>query len=240
MIPIVLSRVYVGNQCSIKAALIDTDVPVLGFERKFKSRCTGIRDRTVYDSPGSRLRDSLRDHEHAPNERPQLEEEANPRNLAVNTASSDIGLNKERKHTNAASHQMPSVLQQLQASSSNHDETLDVDKSDDIELRNLMNDGQVSNTSTLQATKQDPQSLSEDGTLCDSMPQAFLGFSAAGDEPEPGSINTTRASGPILTQSSRWLKHFLRMLGDKSVEKPSMAMSGRKIQIDGMRISKGT
>ncbi len=174
MIPIVLGWVYVGNQVSaesIKAALTDTYVPVLGSERNLNRECIGIRDRTTYDDSSTRLK-----------MRPSLRDSAN------NTAARDAGLDTEQEHTSAASYQLTPILQRWPASSSDHPDTLDISRSEDNELRALMDDRQVSTTSTLRATEQHSQSPLEDETHFNSLQRTFLGFSIAGDDLEPGPI----------------------------------------------------
>ena len=193
MIPIVLGWVYVGNQNyaeSVKAALTDTDVPILGSERNLKRECIGIKDRTIYDDSSTRLRDSLHRHELPRNGHSQQQGEPSPRDSSLNTAAPDAGLDTEQEHTSAASYQLAPVLQQWPDSLSDQPETLYPSQSGDTELRVLMTDRQISTTSTLRATEQQLQLLLEDDAIFDSLPQTFLGFSIAGDDLEPGPIFT--------------------------------------------------
>lgn len=193
MIPIVLGWVYVGNQTSaesFKAALTDTDVPVLGSERNLKSKCIGMRDRTTFDEPSTRLRDSSHRRELPLNRSPQQQGETSSRGSILNTATPDAGLDTEQGLTSAASYQVVSVPQQGPDSASHHFETLYPSQSDDTELRALMADRQVSTPSTLRATEQHPQPPVEDDALRKSLPQNFLGFSIAGDDLEPGPVFT--------------------------------------------------
>ena len=191
MIPIVLGWVYVGNQKSaesIKAALTDIDVPILGSERNLNRECIGIRDRTTYDGSSTRLRDSIHGHEPRRKKRPRQQGGPSPKNSALSTATPDAGLDTEEEHTSAASYRVPPSLQQWPASSSDHPDISYMNRSDDTELQALMTDHQVSTTSTLRAAEQHPPSSLEDDALCSSLPQTFLGFSIAGDDLEPGPI----------------------------------------------------
>ena len=190
MIPIVLGWVYVGNQNSaesIKAALTDTDVPILGSERNLKRDCVGIRDRTTYGGSNTRLRDSSHEHENPRKKRPQQQRGPSSRGSTLNPVAPDAGLDTEEERTDAASCQVP-FIPQSPASSSDHPNILGPSRSDDIELRALMTDRQVRTTSTLQATEQTSPLPLEDDALSKSLPQTFLGFSIAGDDLEPGPI----------------------------------------------------
>ena len=174
MISIVLGWVYVGNQDSaksIKDALTDTNVPVLGPEVNLKRDCIGIRDRTTYD--GSSIQILFE-------ERPRQQEGPSLRGSALNPAAFDVGLDTEQEHTRAASHKV----------SSNRPDTLYPSRSDDAELQTLVTDRQIittSTTNTLGTEKHLPLPL-EDDEFSESHQQTFLGFSIAGDELEPGSI----------------------------------------------------
>ena len=185
MIPIVLGWVYVGNQSSaesIKAALFDTVVPILGSERNVKGECIGIRDRTIYDDSNA-LREPLRI------KCPQREGAPSAKDLTLNTAAPDAGLDTDQEHTSPASSQVPPIPHQRPVSSLDHLDILSISRSDDTELRALTTDCHVSATSTLKATKQDSQSPLEDDTfLISSLPHTFLDFSIAGDDLAPGPI----------------------------------------------------
>ena len=181
MIPIVLGWVYVGNHDSaksIKAALTDTNVPVLGFEVNLKRDCVGIKDRTTYD--GSNTQTPIE-------ERHQQQGGPSSRRSNLSLTAPDLGLDTEHEHTSATSYKSPSILQQSPASSSIRPDTLYPSRSDDTELQTLVTDHQVSTTSILR-TEQDSSLPLEDDAFCESHPQTFLGFSIAGDELEPGSI----------------------------------------------------
>ena len=191
MIPIVLGWVYVGNQNhaeSVKAALTDTDVPVLGSERNLKRESIGIRDRTTYDDYVTPLRDSSHRHELPRDRRPQQEGESSPRDSTLNNAAPDAGLDTEQEHTSVASYQVAPMLQQWPNSISGHPETIYPSRSDDTELQALMTDRQLSTTSRLQAIGQHIQPPLENDAMFNSLPQTFLGFSIAGDDLEPGPI----------------------------------------------------
>lgn len=184
MIPIVLGWVYVGNQDSarsIKDALTDTNVPILGPEVNLKRDCIGIRDRTTYDGPGIQKLFE---------ERPQQQGGPNPRASALNPTTFDVGLDTGQEHTSAASYKAPSILPQWPASSSNRPDTLYPNRSDDAELQTLVTDRQINTTSTTNTlqTEQDSPLPLEDDAFFESHRQTFLGFSIAGDELEPGSI----------------------------------------------------
>ena len=182
MIPIVLGWVYVGNQKSaesIKVALTDTDVPILGSRRNLKGECIGIRDRTTYD--GSSTKNPRKKH-------PQQQGGPSLRDSALIHAAPNAVLDTEQEHNTAASNQASSILQQRSVSSSDPPDILYLSRSDDTELQTLTNDGRVSTTSTLRATDKHSASPSEDDALFSPLLQTFLGFSIAGDEAEPGSI----------------------------------------------------
>ena len=226
MIPIVLGWVYVGNQNSadsIRAALTDADVPILGSERNLKRDCIGIRDRTIYDGSSTRLRDSSHGQATPPIKRPQQQRGSSHRGLALNTAAPDAGLDTKQEHTSAASCQSPFIMQQWPTSSSDHPEICYLSRSDDIELRALMTDRQVSTTSTLQATEQFSPLLLEDDTLSKSLLQIFLGFSVAGDDFEPG---------PIFNYARAWT----HMNAGKQVAEAFLTLTRRQMQretVDG-------
>lgn len=182
MIPIVLGWVYVGTQNSadsIKAALTEIDVPMLGSERNLKKDCIGIRDRTTYDGSTS---------QNPREKRSQQQGGPSLSGLALNSAALDAGLDTQQDHTSAASYQLPPILQQWPISSSGRPDSLYPSRSDDTELQKLMTDRHFSTTSTLEASEQQPSSRLEDHALPKSPLRTFLGFSTAGDDLEPGPI----------------------------------------------------
>ena len=233
MIPIVLGWVYVGNQKfaeSIKDALTATNVPMLGSERNLERDCIGIRDRTTYDGSSTQT---------PRKERPQPQGGPSPRSSALNPAATDAGLDTEQEHTSAATYQVPPILQQWPASSSDRPDILYLSRSDDTELQTLMTDRQVSTTSMLRATEQHSPLPLEDDAHSKSLLQTFLGFSIAGDDLEPGSIFNHARIWTHMLASKQVVRAFLTLTRRQSSEKPSTAVSGRKIRIDGRRIFKG-
>ena len=184
MISIVLGWVYVGNQDSAKSirdALTDTNVPILGPEVNLKRDCIGIKDRTTYD--GSSIQILFE-------QRPRQQGGPSPSGSGLNPAAFDAGLDAGQEHTSAASYKAPSVLQQWPASSSNRPDTLYPSRSDDAELQTLVTDHQISTTNTTNTPRTEQHSpLPLEDDACFEWPrQTFLGFSIAGDELEPGSI----------------------------------------------------
>ena len=226
MIPIVLGWVYVGNQNSagsIKAAITDTDVPILGSERNLRRDCIGIRDRTTYDSFSTPLRDSSHGHATPCKKSPQQQRGPSLRGPALNPAALDADFDTEQEHTSAAPCQFPHMMQQWPTSSSEHPDIWYRSRSDEIELRALMTDRQVSTTSTLQATEQHPPLLLEDDAHSKSLLQTFLGFSIAGDDLEPG---------PIFTYARVWT----HMNAAKQVAEAFLTFTRRQMQretVDG-------
>ena len=214
MIPIVLGWVYVGNQNhaeSVKAALTDTDVPVLGSERNLKRESIGIRDRTTYDDYVTPLRDSSHRHELPRDRRPQQEGESSPRDSTLNNAAPDAGLDTEQEHTSVASYQVAPMLQQWPNSISGHPETIYPSRSDDTELQALMTDRQLSTTSRLQAIGQHIQPPLENDAMFNSLPQTFLGFSIAGDDLEPGPIFNYARVWTHMNASNQVAEAFLTL-----------------------------
>ena len=195
MIPVVLGWVYVGTQTdsnSIKAALIDTNVPVLCPERNVSGECIGIRDRTTFDDLGTNFRDSSDSHKSHSNGRPQQQQDSRPINFAANSGIliPEHGTVEERM--NSESSQTTQNLQPLSTSSADHLNISHASWSDDIEMRDLAGDFRISNTSTLtsplRAMEQQSQPLLDLEEVPMSCPQTFLGFSIAGDDLEPGPI----------------------------------------------------
>ena len=208
MIPIVLGWVYVGNQNSagsIKAALTDAEVPILGPERNLKKVCIGMRDRTTYDGSSTRLRDSSHKND------PQQQGEPSSKGSALNPAALDAGLDTKQDYTSIASCQVSPILQRRPASSLDNPDVLHFSRTHDTDLRALTADRQVSATSTLRATDQQSLLPLEDDAQSISVPKTFLGFSIAGDDLEPGPIFNYARVWTHLNASKQVAEAFLML-----------------------------
>ncbi|KAL2048664.1 hypothetical protein N7G274_000576 [Stereocaulon virgatum] len=195
MIPVVLGWVYVGMQTeagSIKAALIDTKVPVLGSERDKSGDCIGIRDRTSLDDFGTIFPNYLDTHQNLSIERPQQPQDTRSKIITLNPNKiyTQDEISKER--LDSVSSQATKMLQPLPTSSVDHLNMLPTSQSDDIEISDLSGDTPTSKrsilTPTLQATEERSQLLLDLEEVPRSYRKTFLGFSIAGDDLQPGPI----------------------------------------------------
>ena len=195
MIPVVLGWVYVGMQTeagSIKAALIDTNVPVLGSERDNSGDCIGIRDRTSLDDFGTTFQNYLDMHQSPNNERPQQPQDTKSKIMTPNPDKlyTQDGTSKER--LDSVSSQATQMLQPLPTSSADHLDILRTGQSEDIEMNDLSGGFPASKfnttTTTLQATEEQSQLPLDLEEVPRSYRKTFLGFSVAGDDLQPGPI----------------------------------------------------
>jgi hypothetical protein len=195
MIPVVLGWVYVGMQTeagSIKAALIDTNVPFLGLERDKSGDCIGIRDRTSLDDFSTTFQNYSDTHQSPNNERPQQPQDTRSKIVTPNPDKlyTQDGTSQER--LDSVSSQATQMLQLLPTSSADHLNILRTGQSDDIEMNDLSGGFPTSKfstvTTTLQVTEEQSQSLLNLEEVPRSYRKTFLGFSVAGDDLQPGPI----------------------------------------------------
>ena len=233
MIPVVLGWVYVGTQTdsnSIKAALIDTNMPVLGPERNVSGECIGIRDRTTFDDLGTNFRDSSDSHKSRSNGRPQQQQDSRSINFAADPGIliTEHGTVEERM--NSESSQTTQNLQPLPTSSADHLNISHASWSEDIEMRDLAGDLRISNTSTLTSTlramEQQSQPLLDLEEAPISCPQTFLGFSIAGDDLEPGPIFNYARAESHMNKVKHVAEAFLTFTQRQKAQIP--VVSGKK------------
>ena len=189
MIPTILGWVYVGTQnsaASIKAALIDTDVPTLGSESHFKGECIGLRDRTTYDQSSPFSQNSSKSNGSRKESR-QVRKASELDFSASNSAAIDTSLETEQEYATTSASQ-EAYIPHHTSIPLDHSGTMYARASKDIELQAFAVDHQIDQSSTLQANEQEPQPAFHFDSPFDLLPQTFMNFSIAGDDIAPGPI----------------------------------------------------
>ncbi|KAL8789469.1 MAG: hypothetical protein Q9195_006794 [Heterodermia aff. obscurata] len=191
MIPIVLGWVYVGTQnsaASIKAALTDTDVPVLGSERDLKGECIGLKDRTIYDYSTVLLQHPSDGNEPPHNGSPQRQETSGLSGSVLINDTVHSSLETKKEYTDSSSSHDASILHQRPISS-NHHVNVHASASNGFQLQAFTIDHQADVSNTHQATEQESQPALRLDSKFTLLPRTFMGFSIAGDDQAPGPIH---------------------------------------------------
>ena len=191
MIPVVLGWVYVGTQTSagsVKVALTEATVPVLGSDRNLDRECFGIRDRTSFDGFDISTQYYSAVNDDQEDESPSKDSTLPPQEFlpdedVTETASTSLQAETSSK---SAGYRI-TVTTQPESPAETPDEFF-TGQSGDIKMRKLSRDSHLSTITTLRPIEQRSEPLLGGDTYFRILPKTFLGFSIAGDELEPGPI----------------------------------------------------
>ena len=184
MIPVVLGWVYVGTQTSagsVKVALTEATVPVLGPYRNKAGECFGIRDRTSFDGSDTSTHHYSAVNDDQEEESPSKDSTLRPQELlpdenVTETASTSL----QAKTSSKSAGYRITVTTQPESPAETPDES-STGQSGDTNMRPWSQDSQLSTITTLRPIEHDDEYFRF-------LPKTFLGFSIAGDELEPGPI----------------------------------------------------